>query len=221
MFKAIFFDLDDTIVNSLGPHIKAQRKIFELYGIDYDEIERRTRHHDFFGMRVIDILEIERDLMDISEEKLSLSELAAKRQEIFLELVKKEAKLFEGAEEAIKFAKKQGKIVAIVSSGTKKYIQLVMDIFKLEKYIDFFICEEDVRKGKPSPDCYLKAFEKLPKEKKIRKDECLVVEDSVKGVQAANAAGIPVCYVPFTQTKEDITFDFKIKTLKELPHIIK
>src|SRR5216683_2168514 len=89
MFKAIFFDLDETIVNAIAPHIKAGKKVFEAFGIDYDEIEKRTRQHDFIGMRVIDTLEIERDAMYISEKQLPLSELASQRQKIFLDLVKK------------------------------------------------------------------------------------------------------------------------------------
>src|SRR5476651_335852 len=134
MFKAIFFDLDETIVDAVAPHIEAEKRVFASFGIDYEEIEKRTRHHDFIGMRIIDVLEIERNAMQISEKELPLSELSSRRQKIFLDLVKKESKLFEGAEEALKLAKAEGEIVAIVSSGTRKYIQLVIDIFALGEY---------------------------------------------------------------------------------------
>lgn len=219
MFKAIFFDLDETLVRAMDQHEKANEKVFLHFGIAYTEVEKRTKHHDFLGRRLQDILQIMRDAMEISEEQLPLSALTSKRQEFFLNFVQQEASLLPGAKEAVRYAKEKGKIVAITSSGTKKYINLAMDKFGFREYVDYIVGEEDVQRGKPFPDVYDKAFDLLPKEQNISKQECLVVEDSQNGVKAAKSSGLQVCFVPLFSPKEKVEADFTLPSLKEFSTI--
>ncbi len=142
---------------------------------DYAKIEEKTKDHDFLGKRMNDILQTMRDAMEISEDQLLLTTLTSKRQEFFLDLVKHEAQLLPEALEAVQYSKKKGKIVAITSSGTSKYINLTLDIFKLRPYVDFIVGEEYVQRGKPFPDIYEKAYLMLPKVTQITKEECLVI----------------------------------------------
>lgn len=216
MIKAIFFDLDETLIAVMEQHREANRKAFAEFGVDFGDIQKKTKEHEFLGKRLSDILRIMLSVMKIPEEKIPLKNLLAKRQKYFLELVKKNGTPLPGAKEAIITAKEKNKKVAIVSSGTRKYINLVIDLFQLSKYIDFIIGEEDVLRGKPFPDCYEKAYKHIAKEGDIKKDECLVVEDSFNGVTAGKNAGLPVCFIPFFPPKEfPKNVDYYLTSLKE------
>ena len=77
-------------------------------------------------------------------------------------------------------------LLAMASSNTRKAIDKVMDIFSLSKYIKVSVSGEEVEKGKPNPEIFLKAAKKLGVEPK----NCLIIEDTFVGIQAAKAAGM-------------------------------
>ena len=68
------------------------------------------------------------------------------------------------------------------------------------KYFDDFAFGDEVEHGKPSPDIFLKAAEKLQE----KPENCLVLEDSEAGIQASCAAGIPVICVPDLKVPENL-----------------
>lgn len=65
---------------------------------------------------------------------------------------------------------------------------------------DVLVCAEDVQKGKPKPDCYLKAALDL----NVEASQCLVIEDSLPGIEAARAAGMEVVGVATTHQRSDL-----------------
>lgn len=80
-----------------------------------------------------------------------------------------------GAIDAVKLSKQKGRIVAIISSGTRKYINLALEIFDLKQYVDYIVGGEDVERGKPYPDVYQKAYSFLP-DKSIKKQNALLLK---------------------------------------------
>lgn len=222
MIKAVFFDLDDTLVDSLKLHLKANSLAFEKFGYNYDLIQEKTKNIDFMGRRVSDILKIKRDALGISEKELPAKILIEARENFFIELVKKETIIFPGVIDIFKILKDKNIITAIVSSGSKKYINLVLDKFKLKKFVDFIISGDEVKKGKPDPECYQKAFKYLNDHYgKFDKKECLVVEDTENGVIAANKSGLKILLVPSKHSvlPRNVKPDFQIKSLLEFDKI--
>src|SRR5476651_2654866 len=114
MFKAIFFDLDETLIAVMNEHKEANRKVFASYGIDFSIVEAQTKGHDFLGKRVKEVLETMRNTIGETESSLPLNLLVEKRQDFFLELVQLNGTPLPGAKQAIKKAKAHGMIVAIV-----------------------------------------------------------------------------------------------------------
>lgn len=113
--------------------------------------------------------------------------------------------------------------IAIASGADRRQIQQNIKIAKIEEYIDVIVAGEDVEHGKPAPDIYLKAAEKL----ELKPEECYAVEDSMNGVKAAHAAGCFTIMIPdlvvhdknIDQYYDDISQDFfevidKIKNQK-------
>ena len=94
-------------------------------------------------------------------------------------------------------------------------------IIKKVIIFDLVITYDDVTKKKPNPEVYLKAIEKM----KVSKEECLIVEDSLEGVKAANNAGIEVLNIVDEnmykkQKKIDSLSDYKMNNLEELYKLI-
>jgi beta-phosphoglucomutase-like phosphatase (HAD superfamily) len=83
----------------------------------------------------------------------------------------------------------------------------------LADYFDVFVVGEDVENGKPAPDTFLKAAEKLS----LPPECCVVVEDAVAGVQAAKSADMRVIALTTTRPREDLTHaDLIIDSLADL-----
>ncbi|MFC1627356.1 HAD family hydrolase [Patescibacteria group bacterium] len=215
MIRAVFFDLDETLIDAIKCHSFATRKAFEFFNLDYQAAKKKNPNYDGWGRRIIEILETRRNDLNVNESILPIKKLAQKREQLFLQCVQKNAKFYPGALQAIKNARKNADIVAITSSGTKKYINLCLDKFKFKKKIDFIVGEEDVQKGKPHPEIYSKAFSLLPKKLKIKKQECLVIEDSVNGVKAAKAAQLKVLFIPSNCFQNTIKADWQLSSLKD------
>ncbi|EKE15167.1 MAG: HAD-superfamily hydrolase, subfamily IA, variant 3 [uncultured bacterium] len=218
MVKAVFFDLDDTIVNSLPLHLKANQLAFEKFGYDYNSIQKKVKDIDFMGRRVSDILIIKREASSISENEMPIKKLVEARENIFLELVKKETAMLPGVINLLEKLKEHNTIIAIVSSGTKKYIDTCIDKFNFNKYINFIVSGDQVSKGKPNPECYIKAFQYLNiKYGHFEKSECLVVEDTKNGLIAGHKAGLKTLLVPskYSVLPKTIKPDYQIKSLEE------
>lgn len=217
--KAIFFDLDETLVNASQCHEDSLERMFGARGLNYAEILKRTEHIDFIGTRLIDVIKTMRDAVGVSEQELPASILNEERQQIFLDLVARQAGVLPGATEALEYAKTTVGQVAIASSGTRKYIQQCINQFGWEGVVDYFVGEEDTQRGKPYPDCFLEARKRLPQPLRATVQECVVVEDSINGVKAGQAAGMPIVWVPMYEHMQrvDLPGTHKLSSLLEFP----
>jgi HAD superfamily hydrolase (TIGR01509 family) len=81
--------------------------------------------------------------------------------------------------------------IAVCSNSVRASVELMMQKASLMGYLDFFLSNQDVSIGKPNPEIYLKAIERL----NLSPDECLVVEDNHNGILAARASGAHVLEV--------------------------
>ena len=95
-------------------------------------------------------------------------------------------------EELLKYLKESNYKVAVASSSNMDHIINNMEKTGLKKYIDEFASGAEVENGKPAPDIFLLAAERLG----VKPEECLVLEDSKAGVIAGSSAGAKVIMVP-------------------------
>ena len=95
-------------------------------------------------------------------------------------------------EELLKYLKESNYKVAVASSSNMDHIINNMEKTGLKKYIDEFASGAEVENGKPAPDVFLLAAERLG----VKPEECLVLEDSKAGVIAGSSAGAKVIMVP-------------------------
>ena len=104
-------------------------------------------------------------------------------------------------------------LMAVGSSTPRANVEFLIEHLGAKKYFNAYVCEEDISRGKPAPDTFLKAAEKLS----LKPSCCVVVEDAVQGVDAGRAAGMPVVAVTTTRSKEDLVkADVVVDSLAEL-----
>ena len=102
-----------------------------------------------------------------------------------------------GVEDFLRIAKKQGIVIALATSSTRKKPETHLNRLNLMKYFDLLVTAEDVQRIKPAPDLFLKTAEKAG----CTVEECLVIEDSLNGLKAGLNANMRVRVVPNDGTK--------------------
>jgi HAD superfamily hydrolase (TIGR01509 family) len=101
--------------------------------------------------------------------------------------------------------KERGIRAAVVSSSSHHWVDGWLERLDLTGWFETVVCRGDAERIKPAPDLYLEAVRRLG----LAAEECLVIEDSLNGIKAANAAGIPVWAVPNRVTA---CLDFSLAT---------
>lgn len=97
-----------------------------------------------------------------------------------------------GLRNLLEYLKNRGYKTVVATSSGRQRVDRILKLAGLEAYFDGSVCGDEVTKGKPDPEIFLKACERAAAEPK----EALVLEDSEAGISAAYAAGIPVVCVP-------------------------
>ncbi len=97
-----------------------------------------------------------------------------------------------GVTEAVTAARTAGLKLAVVSSSSHRWVDGWLKKIGLYDEFDTTVCRGDAERIKPAPDLYLEAARRLD----LESPHCLVVEDSVNGIKAARAAGMPTVAIP-------------------------
>jgi HAD superfamily hydrolase (TIGR01509 family) len=198
--------MDGTIVNSLPFHKIAWQETFTKRGKDFTDADFRWAN----GRRNEEIIP------HFLAVKMSLKEvnvIADEKEATFRRLVKGSIKALPGVIELIKALAAAKYQLAVVSSTPEENIELITKTLGIKKYFSLFVNGDDVREGKPSPQCFLLGAEKLG----IEAGNCVVMEDAVVGVRAAKRAGMYCIAVANTCLREDIAeADIVVDSLTEI-----
>ncbi len=122
-----------------------------------------------------------------------------------------------GAEALLKYAKEHGYRLALATSSRELHAQLLLKKYGLFDYFDGAVYGNMVSAGKPDPEIYLKCLEQLG----LSGEQCIVVEDSAYGIEAAKRAGLYVVArreTRFSMNQEGA--DCYINRLGELPRLL-
>ena len=185
MEKAIIFDMDGVIIDSEQAHKEAAYVLIDRLGFSVSESLFET----FTGRRSVDCWKM---MMDAQEELFDFDpiKLAEEEEEIFFSLYygEKQAVLVSGVQELMMKFRSMGIPMIVASSSPVMAIEKMLTYFRLESVFTGFVSGSNVKHGKPAPDIFLAAAEKL----KVKPEDCLVIEDSDAGVEAAKRAGMKV-----------------------------
>jgi HAD superfamily hydrolase (TIGR01509 family) len=177
LYKGYIFDCDGTVAHSMPIHYAAWRQTSEENGILMTE----ELFYSLGGVPTTRIVEI---LNEKFGTNLDPEQVARRKEAVYLENMGN----MQPIEEVAAFARKVAKFakVSIASGG---YLPVVLETLEAIGFKDFFpvvVTTEQVSRGKPFPDMFLEAAKRMG----VSPNECLVLEDSPAGIEAAKAAGM-------------------------------
>ncbi|HEX5471780.1 MAG TPA: HAD family phosphatase [Lacipirellulaceae bacterium] len=187
--RAVIFDLDGLIANTEDLYEQAGETVLRRRGKTYDA-ELREK---IMGRPVVDALRIMIDCHSLPD---SIEDLMCECGEELQKLIATSLAPMPGVAELIRKLHDAHLPIAVATSGTLEYADHVLSRLNLTVYFRFVLTAEDIHRGKPAPDIYLLAAERLG----LAPSELMVLEDSANGCRAGVAAGAFAIAVPNRHT---------------------
>jgi beta-phosphoglucomutase family hydrolase len=177
--KALIFDLDGTISDSLPVHLATWNKIGSSIGFVFDE----RLVYEMTGMPTIAFA---RRIIEENDLHISPGALVKMKQEAFWNAIH----LIKPVDLVVDIVKRyKGKLPMSVGTGASRQSALLqLEELKLLSYFDFVVTADDVTHHKPEPETFLRCAGLM----KVRPSECQVFEDGILGMEAGRAAGMMV-----------------------------
>jgi beta-phosphoglucomutase len=203
MLKAVIFDFDGVICDSEMLHYRALNTVFNRYGVD---VPKEVHWDKYLGLSDRENIEaVSRDY-HMGLDSAAVKRLMEEKKEVFEALAKAEPLLIDGVSTFVQRLIEHGVRRAICSGAIRSDIDLMLSGSGLADAFEVIVTADDVTYGKPNPEGYLLALEKLNKtgDSPIKPAECVVVEDSHWGLEAAIAAGMHPIAVTNTYSREEL-----------------
>jgi len=183
MIQAVIFDLDGVLVTTDEFHYLAWKHLAEELGIHNFTKEDNVRQRGVSRMASLEVVLEKGDRTYTEEEKLKLAD---KKNTIYVNSLAdlSPADILPGVTDFIAFLKEKGIKTAIGSAS--KNTPLILEKTGLSDSFDAISCGLDTTKSKPDPEVFLIAAKKLG----INPENCVVIEDSDAGIQAAKSGGM-------------------------------
>lgn len=186
MIKAILFDLDGVLIDADKWHFNALNLALQYSDIDPISWQEHLTIYKGIPTRAkLGILTERRGL----DPKL-WDQIAAEKQRTTEDIIERFCALDPEKIQMLKLLKRKYKI-GVCSNSIRKSVDHMLRKSGLAQFVDFSLSNEDVKNSKPNPEIYYAAFKKLG----LLPDECVIVEDSEAGKQAAKASGGVLCPV--------------------------
>jgi beta-phosphoglucomutase len=191
--KGVIFDLDGVLVDTGWAHKQSWYDLAEKEGLRMtDEFFYST-----FGMRNAQIIPM---LVEGASSEV-VEQFSGWKEQRYREIIAEKLTLPAGVGELLEDLKNNGFLMAVGSSAPKANLDLCLDRVQIRDYFNACVTGEEVVEGKPAPETFLKAAEKMG----LSPDCCVVVEDAVQGVEAGKTGGMHVVAVTTTRSRADLS----------------
>ncbi len=198
--KAFIFDLDGVIVDTAKYHYLAWKKIANRLGIDFTH-----EHNELLkGVSRIRSLDIILGIGDIEASQEDKEKWLIEKNEDYLNSIShmKEDEILEGVVPVLQYLKDNGQKIALGSAS--KNARPILEKVKVLHFFDAIVDGNDVTNAKPDPEVFLRAAQMLG----IDANKSIVFEDSVAGIQAANAANMVSIGIGDAKTLHEAQYNF-------------
>jgi beta-phosphoglucomutase family hydrolase len=177
--KAVLWDMDGVIADTAALHCKSWQIAFAKRGVNFTEAD--FKHH--FGQRNDTII---RSRLGKETTNADIEAIALDKEESFRDDASGKLAPFEGVVDLLNTIRSHGFLCAVASSAPLENVQLILKELGIESCFKAIVYGKEVSEGKPSPQVFLKAAQKLG----ASPQNCIVIEDSMAGVKAARSAGM-------------------------------
>lgn len=182
--SAVLFDCDGTLVDTMGAHYRSWQETLRLHAVEAELDYGRFctwggMGGDLVAREICEHLQLSHDPLRLAEAKRAHFSNQVHAHPVISPIAG--------------FARKVAKThpVAVVSGGNRETVEQTLQAAGLRDLFSVIVTPEDVAHGKPAPDMYLLAAEKLG----VKPEDCLVLEDGPPGIKAAISAGMRVVAV--------------------------
>jgi HAD superfamily hydrolase (TIGR01509 family) len=183
-FEAYIFDCDGTLADSMPVHYESFLSSFEFMGVDIDLSEEV-----YYGLAGVPIHEFTGYINRKFSKNIDSHELDEVKNRFFRESLDQIKPV---PEVLALFKASVGKFaIGVASGGTRHCVSRTLSILGIDHLVEALVTAEDVARGKPAPDIFLKTAELLGVDPKA----CLVFEDAGLGIEAAHSAGMQAVHV--------------------------
>ena len=225
MYKYLFLDLDDTILDFHKAERIAIGRVMEHYGVEPTE-ERRARYHEInkWHWHQLELKAMTRDevlegrfAMFFDELGITVDKFAVAR--LYEEYLSQGHFFLPGAEEAVEALHKKYRLF-LASNGTASVQKGRMTSANLYRFFEISFVSQEIGHNKPSREYFEAAFARIPG---FQKEKCLMVGDSLTSdILGGINAGIDTCWVNPTHApgREDIRPTYEIESLSQLPSLL-
>ena len=207
MLKYLFFDFDGVLLNSEPFYQKYWIEACKENGFNLsieDELSLRSQDHELTRQFFLKTFGETADYDRIHASRKRLMDEYLKDHHFYLK---------DNVKEVLEYIKENTDLkIVIVSSSSEQYIQKHAGFNGIFEYFDEVISVRNVKRGKPFPDVYLSALERVH----ANKDEVIVFEDSPNGIRSAYNAGLKVIFIEDLSPYNE---EIKNKTIAQLKNI--
>ncbi len=190
----VLFDMDGVIVDSNPAHKIAIGLFCKNHNRLVDDAFLQSRIYGRTNHEWIP------ELFENTLSEAELLEYADEKERLFRDVFKKDLYPVEGIIEFIDHLKNNGFKMAVATSAPGENAEFILSGLGIKNRFDAVLDSSHVKKGKPNPDVYMKAAAALG----LPPEQCIVVEDSLAGVQAGKSAGCKVIGITTTHSREEL-----------------
>ena len=210
---AVIFDLDGVLADSEPWWNEIDAKLLAEHGVTYGG----EYHRDVLGVNYRLAIEFYKKTFHLS---VATDEMMRRRGEIATEFFANRIALFPSTESVLAELHKMNLRLALATSSISASARPFLDRHKLTSQFEVIVTGDEIDRGKPHPDIYLRAAEKLA----LPASACLVIEDSLSGIAAEKAANMRVAAIPDTRFVDPRAYqqkaDYLLHNLSEIPRLI-
>src|SRR5947209_11083619 len=198
LVTAVIFDLDGVLADSEPWWNQIDAKLLSEYGVDY----QGEYHQDVLGVSYRIAIDFYQSTFGINA---PTEQMMKRRSQIAAEFFADRVGLFPGTKEVLEELRRLNVRLGLATSSVGTSARPFLDRHQLTEFFDVVVTGDEVERGKPEPDIYLQAAEKL----NLGAIECLVVEDALAGIAAAKAAKMSVAASPDRRFIDPAEYDIR------------
>jgi beta-phosphoglucomutase len=211
MLKAILFDFDGVLVDTEPLHFQIFQQVLSEQGVTLSEQDYYSRYVGLDDVGCFQTILCEQGRPTDPD---SIGRLVDRKARLFLARLKKDLVFYPGTVEFVNLVASTYRL-AIVSGALRHEIEYSLEAAGVRKQFEHITAAQDIKSGKPAPDGYLHALHCLQQKAPLHVSECLVIEDTIAGIQAAHAAGMRCLAITNTYSATELALaDAVIPSLK-------